>query len=92
MLLRMVCIGRALRMVGCGSCVLCRISLEFCLAASTAKQNIHAAVHHAMRRVGLRNHAADRITLRVSMGRMFIVVLMLVVHDAHAGGRAPDLT
>lgn len=72
-------------MLGCWSCVSCGIGLEFCLAASAAEQHLLAVVQHAMRCVWLRNHAADRITLRVGMGRMFIVVVMLVVHDAHAG-------
>lgn len=74
-----------MRMVGCWSGVLQRIGFKFCLAASAAEQHLLAVVQHAMRCVWLRNHAADRITLRVGMGCMFIVVVMLVVHDAHAG-------
>lgn len=51
------------RVIVGGLCVLRRIRLELRLTAGAAEQHLFAVVRHAMGRVRLRRHAANRILL-----------------------------
>lgn len=65
-------------MIRCRLCVLRGIGLELRLAASAAEQDFLALVRQAMGRIGLRDHAANRIAFRLGVGGMIVMMIVLV--------------